>query len=196
MEFISKSEAARRWAVTPTMVGKYVAQGLPVSSDGRISWPDADRWRRNFVTSQRSGSFKARQRKKHSATALPVPADQSQRKVRGAKPSRLDEELALSECLKHPHFADGYRTGFLKARTSIRSCVPALLGSMRPEGAEDRISAFCVIDYLLESWLDDPTNKSDQLREIDWKPFTSGTTPAHAKAFFDKLRAEMEAMTR
>ena len=89
MEIVSKSEAARKWQVTPTAVGKYVRAGMPVRNDGRLDFAIADKWRRDNVVSQRSGSFNARQRKKQSACAAAIPAADHpeiilQRKVREA----------------------------------------------------------------------------------------------------------------
>jgi hypothetical protein len=60
---ISKSEAARRWGLTPSAVTAYVSRGLPVRADGRIDWSVAAEWRRQFVAPERSGNFASRQAK-------------------------------------------------------------------------------------------------------------------------------------
>jgi hypothetical protein len=63
MEQISKSEAARRWKISSSMVTKYIRdEGCPVRDDGRLDWELVDRWRKDNVLSHRSGSYKSRKR--------------------------------------------------------------------------------------------------------------------------------------
>lgn len=63
MKTISKSELARRFEVVPSMVTKYIAKGMPVTATGRINWSAAQKWRSDNISSERSGSFAARQRR-------------------------------------------------------------------------------------------------------------------------------------
>lgn len=48
-EIVTKAEAARRWGLSKAAVTKYAHQGLPTRSDGKLNWPDVDRWRQRFV---------------------------------------------------------------------------------------------------------------------------------------------------
>src|SRR5579884_3876204 len=55
-ELVSKSEAARRWAISPSLVTRYLSRGMPVRADGRLEWATVDAWRRQNVVSGLSGS--------------------------------------------------------------------------------------------------------------------------------------------
>jgi hypothetical protein len=68
--WITRAEAARRWAVSPQMVGRYCQQGMPSRTiDKRLPWPKADRWRSMFVSSSASGNWRFRQRQKEQQQA-------------------------------------------------------------------------------------------------------------------------------
>lgn len=62
-EVISKSEAARRWGVSPAMVTRYIADPkykMPTLPDGRLDWQVVSAWREAKIIPQLSGSYYAR----------------------------------------------------------------------------------------------------------------------------------------
>jgi hypothetical protein len=76
-EVISKSEAARRWGVSPASVAKYIKRGMPVRSDRKLNWSAVDAWRRDSNTPEHSGSFHARHRRNPATVPpMPVPPDE------------------------------------------------------------------------------------------------------------------------
>jgi hypothetical protein len=86
MEQISKSEAARRWQVSPAAVTKYVRSGMPVRNDGKLDWEIVKQWHRDNVLSHRSGSYRSRVLDKATAGAAAQPDEHSigRRSVRSA----------------------------------------------------------------------------------------------------------------
>lgn len=103
MKTISKTEAAKRFGVAPSMVTKYISRGMPVTSTGTINWAAAQRWRKQFISPMRSGSFNARQRKARG-TELLREADAGMQVVAGADIGLRD---LLDKILSRRHLVAG-----------------------------------------------------------------------------------------
>jgi hypothetical protein len=73
MEIINKQEAAKRWNISPSMIPKYIAKGMPVAENGRLNWPEVERWRNGNISPERSGSYKARHRKDQRPNSTNLP---------------------------------------------------------------------------------------------------------------------------
>jgi hypothetical protein len=73
LEMVTKSEAARRWGVSPSILARYAAKGMPIEGDGHLDWAKVKAWRAKYIDPARSGSFAARQReaKARQRTASP-----------------------------------------------------------------------------------------------------------------------------
>ena len=67
---ISKSEACRRWGISPSMISKYVAKGMPVLPSGKLSWAAVDAWRADWIIPERSGSYWARYSRSEAGGSL------------------------------------------------------------------------------------------------------------------------------
>jgi hypothetical protein len=161
-EVVTKSEAARRWKVSPAAVTKYLRKGMPALEGGRIDWAAAKAWRAQCNVPTRSGSYKARDRAKEATVAPGVDSD--------------------------------FTVGFATARKNIRQAIPELIASMRPEGVRERIATLAVIDHLLGSWLESPANSKAAMPPIDWSVFTAGIDPKGARALFESLQKDFEAI--
>lgn len=170
-EVISKSEAARRWSISPPAVAKYVSKGMPVRTDGRLDWSAVDAWRRGYNVPERSGSHKARERSRAAEPIAPV-NPQSQ------------------------EFADGAAWMAIKLCTSARTTFPAFVSSaamesIPPKARPAHKALFAgVFVHMLESWTRGYV-EPQSLPPIDWGCF--GADAAAVRQEFEELRKDWAA---
>jgi hypothetical protein len=167
-EVVTKSEAARRWGVSPPAVAKYAAKGLPVRPDGKLDWSTADAWRRGYNVPEHSGSHKARKR------------------AREAEPITLADQQSQE-------FADGAAWMALQLCTSARTTLPAFVSSAAMDSipAEARPAHKALFAglfiHMIESWTRGYV-EAGSLPPIDWGCF--GADAAAVSREFDELRKD------
>lgn len=130
MKTISKSEAANRWGIKPSMVTKYIAKGMPVTQTGRLVWPEVERWRKANIDPARSGSYQARQRKSGKESEFNIPS--------------LDLESLLNLESNEDRDRQAYRR-LLDCILSHRHLVPFILADL---GVRDAALLHCADDLF------------------------------------------------
>jgi hypothetical protein len=103
-EMVTKSEAARRWGVSPSILVRYATKGMPVEGNGRLDWAKVKTWRAKWINPARSGSFAARQRvaKARQGAAATVAAVPSGDAVALRRAGRLEmlQELTAAPAIE------------------------------------------------------------------------------------------------
>lgn len=166
---VSKAEAAIRWGVGRSTVSSYCKRGMPQLEDGRLDWTAADAWRRDWIVTGKSCNPTVRRR----AT---LPGGES-----GAQATDTASDA----------FRSGYGCGVVAIRSSLRRVLPALLGEMPAEGAQDRLAVFALADTLAECWHRDPANRADEMLPIDFNAFEPAIAQKKARAVFDEIRRQV-----
>jgi hypothetical protein len=73
-EWITRAEAGRRLGVSASMVSRYCRRGMPTRGDRRVPWPIAERWRKDNIDPQLSGSWLSRHLARNSANSNGTPS--------------------------------------------------------------------------------------------------------------------------
>jgi hypothetical protein len=119
MKTISKKETSRRFGVVPSMITKYISQGMPVTGSGKINWNVAQKWRADNVHPELSGNFAARQRKAQAAQSREFLPDMILDDIQDMAPA-VSCRSALDRILSQRN-----KVGFILAELGIKD--PVLL---------------------------------------------------------------------